>query len=267
MVRYAERVKLVHLLLPIASSMLTSAVHAQDTGFSCDVQLADLTVDDRPPPASYGDIIRNGIRPTIDPIIACYRARLAERPGLSGEVRLRLWVSAREVIRATQESSTLVDPALEECARQEIYRFRLPNEAPTGGARVRFALRFTTTGRPAPLPTAPATIVVPTPEPAAPIASPPPRATIRVDRIRGALDGEAFSRVILPTAFDACPVGVGDVELHVTARRDGRLSTRQGRRSVRDRALVRCIVEAVRAQSAPALATATRATITITLHR
>ncbi len=243
--------------------MMTTTARAQGTGLTYDVQLTDLTVDDQPPPGSYAGMISNAIRPTIDPILACYRERLAERPGIAGEVRLRLWVSAREVIRATQEASTLGDAALEECARQRIYQFRLPNEAPAGGAWVRFALRFTTNSRPDETPVTPATTVAP-PQPESP---PAPRATVRVDTIRGALDAETLSSIVPTDAFDACPAGIGDIELRVTAARNGRMGAQRGRTTLRDRALIRCLVAAVRAQSAPAAQTVTRATITITLQR
>jgi hypothetical protein len=106
------------------------------------VQVTDFTVDGNPPPAAYRDLLANAIRPTLSQVEQCYERRLSVSPQVRGDYRLRLWVSARQVIRATPESS-VGDRELEECARAAIRQFTLPPQAPEGGATVRFVVRFT----------------------------------------------------------------------------------------------------------------------------
>lgn len=106
------------------------------------VSIEELTVDGDPPPDMYRAMLVEGIRPSVEEIGAAYGRRLAERPGLSGDYRMRLWVSNREVVRITPETS-IGDETMERLAREAIYRFRLPDAAPTGGAWVRFIVRFT----------------------------------------------------------------------------------------------------------------------------
>jgi hypothetical protein len=103
------------------SLCLPDALAAQTTPR---VQVTDFTVDGNPPPAEYRDLLANAIRPTIAQVEQCYDRRLAVTPTLGGDFRLRLWVSARQVIRATPESS-VGDTELEERApRSGSSRFR-----------------------------------------------------------------------------------------------------------------------------------------------
>ena len=121
------------------SFAFASSSHAQTTPR---VQVVDFTVDGDPPPDEYRQMLADGIRPTLGEVERCYNTRLAANPRLQGDYRLRLWVSARQVIRATAET-TLGDATLEECARAAIRQFTLPPQAPDGGATVRFVVRFT----------------------------------------------------------------------------------------------------------------------------
>jgi len=106
------------------------------------VSIEELTVDGDPPPDMYRAMLIEGIRPSVEEIGTAYGRRLAERPGLHGDYRMRLWVSNREVVRITPETS-IGDETMERLTREAIYRFRLPDAAPTGGAWVRFIVRFT----------------------------------------------------------------------------------------------------------------------------
>lgn len=288
-----------------AAPLAASVAAAQDA--SCQVALSELTVNDEPPPDQYRDLLATAIRPTIEPILQCYRDRTVQRPGIQGNLRLRLWVSARQVIRATPEESTLGDPQLEQCAIARIREFRLPDSAPDGGARVRFVLRFWQTGVPATAPgTAGATAtpgtagapgatstagaagatsttgsagatggatqgqVIPPFMAALPPGTAPAqlgRARIHVDAIRGAIAADALTAAIPQTTFDQCPAGAGDLRVRMTIARDGSIRARQAGGTIRDRALVRCIVDRLRARTTPAATANTRATITVTLTR
>jgi hypothetical protein len=237
---------------------------AQDA--ACHVAVSDLTVDDQAPPEQYRDMLAAGIAPTVDPILACYRERSAARPGLAGTVRLRLWVSARQVIRVTQEESTLTapgartpgDPQLEQCAAARIREFRLPPAAPEGGARVRFTLRFETRGTVAAASpgssttpqgtaatgtttrtTTTTTTGTATTGASTTAGATSSRATVRLDSIPGGLPADLFSSAIPVTLFDQCPAGAGTAVLRVT----------------------------LRAQRLPAVPDPIRATITVTLSR
>lgn len=274
----------IALALTIAIVAARTA-HAQRAPTTTQVALTEMTVDDQPPPDSYRGMIATGLQPTLEPILQCYRECLTRDPALAGTLRVRLWVSARQVIRATEERSTLGDDALDECARRRIYEFRLPDAAPDGGAMVRLTLHFSTAaGTPtlpagtfasvrgpmparAAAPTVPAASAPP-PPPASPAAPPePPRAIVRVDTIRGALAADALAAAISPSAFDACPAAAGELPLSVRVAPDGRVSARATRGTIRDRAVIRCIVAALTAQRLPAGTGATRATLTVTLAR
>ena len=92
---------------------LPSVGHAQATA---SVSIAGLTVDGDPPPGEYRELMRTALQPTLRPVLECYQDVLRTTPTRQGSLRLRLWVSAREVIRATEEASTLGDDAFDECA-------------------------------------------------------------------------------------------------------------------------------------------------------
>lgn len=106
------------------------------------VTATDITVDGAPPPEDFADVVRERTDEVLEPVEHCYADRLADRPGLEGEERLRVYVSAAQVIRVTMQSSTLDDPTLEECVKQAILRYVLPEGSPRGGAFVEFRLIF-----------------------------------------------------------------------------------------------------------------------------
>ncbi|AKF11210.1 hypothetical protein [Sandaracinus amylolyticus] len=270
---------LVSLALLIA---LPSTTLAQGTAT---VSVADLTVADQRPPDRYRDLLATGLRPTLGPVLECYRERLARTPALQGTLRLRLWVSARQVIRATEEASTLGDDTFDECARARVREFRLPDAAPDGGAMVRFTLYFTRTGvtggalaipgdvfatldgtvpppsaAPVTPPTPPVTTTTPT--------TPPPatsRATVRVDTARGALTTDQIAGAIPATTFDGCTAASGELPINLFIARDGRPSATRGRGTLRDGATIQCVMRALRAVRFPTARRSTRATLTITI--
>lgn len=234
------------------------------------VELLSLTVDDQPPPESYRSMMVNAIDPTIAPIVQCHRDRIAQGALSRGDLRLRLWVSARQVIRVTQEASTLGDAALETCAKDRIREIRLPDSAPMGGATVRFTLRFSTSGTPLPTPvTPPPTTIAPATTPPPEVGlGPSPRAAVRIDSVRGPLAAEAIAAAIPSTAFDACPAGAGDLPLLLRITRRGTMTV--GQRSGSTLRVYRtrtCVLTQLRALRMPPSTAATRATITISLAR
>jgi hypothetical protein len=123
------------------------------------VTVEDVRVDGQPLPAALQPILAGPLDQTIEPIRACYRARTAQRPDLAGTLRLSMWVSNRQVIRVTQEASTLNDPQLERCVADAIRAYRLPDTAPAGGAQVQATVRFARSAQPVtpagPAPTTP----------------------------------------------------------------------------------------------------------------
>jgi hypothetical protein len=258
--RYARDVRA--LLLSLFVSLWPALGAAQGT-----VTIDELTVDGDPPPAAYRSMLTDAIAPHLEEIRGAYARRLAERPGLGGDYRLRLWVSAREVIRITPESS-VGDDTLERQTREAIYRFRLPPAAPGGGAWVRFVVRFVAPAAapPAssPLASAPPVMGPPTAPPASAPARPLP--TVRIDRIAGALAESALAGALPVPALGTCANGAGgEVPLRVVVDRRGRLSARAGRGTLRDRATVRCIVRALESLSLGPEAGPTRARITVTV--
>lgn len=105
------------------------------------VSVQDVTVDGRRPPEDFNEMVRGAIDEPMDAVLACYREAAARDPATRGDLRLRLWVSAQEVIRVTREQH-LADQALEDCAVERIYETELPPDAPRSGVSVRFLLRF-----------------------------------------------------------------------------------------------------------------------------
>ena len=265
------------------------------------VSLTDLTVDGDPPPERYRDLLATAVRPTVDPVLQCYRDRLRVRPGLEGNLRLRLWVSARRVIRATPEES-LPDAELQACAIQHVRTFTLPPEAPEGGATVRFVLRFTTSGEPAaaapsPAPGTSATAPGASTAPAGSAAPREPTLSERAAELAATLPPEMRARAMellragqgqaAPIRFDtatggertpaslaaatpaqtfaACMTVSGDVQLRVTIAADGGIRTSRAGGTVRDRRAITCVHRALQAVRVPAAPAATRATATVTL--
>lgn len=112
------------------------AEHAYSQSRVPAVRVADLTVDGIVPPPTYADLLLAGIAPIIDDLRGC----LLATPG-SGQLRLRLWVSARQVIRTTVLESS-IEGELQRCAVARIRTIRLPDDAPPGGAEVKFTLHF-----------------------------------------------------------------------------------------------------------------------------
>ncbi|MBX3275425.1 MAG: hypothetical protein KF729_34485 [Sandaracinaceae bacterium] len=106
------------------------------------VTATDITFDGEPPPEDLAETVREHTDALLAPIERCYEDRLASRPALGGEHSLRVYVSAARVIRVTTETSSLDDPALEDCVKQAILRYELPPDAPRGGVFVRFRLAF-----------------------------------------------------------------------------------------------------------------------------
>ncbi|MCB9592395.1 MAG: hypothetical protein H6719_06665 [Sandaracinaceae bacterium] len=106
------------------------------------VTATDITIDGAPPPEDFADVVRERTDEVLAPVEECYAERLVDRPGLEGEEQLRVYVSAAQVIRVTMQSSTLDDPILEDCVKQAILRYVLPEGSPRGGAFVEFRLIF-----------------------------------------------------------------------------------------------------------------------------
>lgn len=238
------------LLWPFASAGEAQAVAATER-----VRVEDFTVDGNPPPAEYRDLLANAVRPTLGAVERCYDQRLATNPRLGGDYRLRLWVSARQVIRATPESS-LGDTELEECARAAIRTFTLPPQAPEGGATVRFVVRFTPP---------PAGTVVATPTPAqpsvimTPIAPTPPptitspRVQVRIESIRGALAAPSLEQTFPALGFETCASGgTGEIPVSVAINARGQISASAARgATLRDRTVSRCVVRQLEGLRAP----------------
>ncbi|MFN7699696.1 MAG: hypothetical protein ACK6CU_11990 [Deltaproteobacteria bacterium] len=230
------------------------------------VQVTDFTVDGNPPPAAYRDLLANAIRPTLSQVEQCYERRLSVSPQVRGDYRLRLWVSARQVIRATPESS-VGDRELEECARAAIRQFTLPPQAPEGGATVRFVVRFTP-----PPPGAPAApVAAPILAPIAPTPPPTitnPRVTVRIETVRGALEAPSLERTFPAVGFETCADGqTGEVRVSVAIDARGRVSARPGRGTLRDRAVLRCVERQLEALSAPSSGGRTRMRVVFTFLR
>lgn len=260
-----NRAFLASLTLTLFSAF-ASASHAQTTPR---VQVVNFTVDGDPPPAQYQQMLTDGIRPTLAEVERCYNTRLAVNPRLQGDYGLRLWVSARQVIRATAETS-VGDTTLEECARAAIRQFTLPPQAPEGGATVRFIVRFTAP----PVGTVPPAAVAVTPTPVAPtqptpVATPTPRVQVSITRATGRLDAAAITAALPMAALEQCANGsVGNLPMNIVVNRRGATSsTAASGATVRDRPLSRCVVLALRTMTAPATTGSTRALVVVGFTR
>ena len=257
------------LALALALALaLPSLAHAQT------VAVHDLTVDGNPPPDEYRQQLDAAIATSLVPIRGCYASALATHPGLHGDLRLRLWVSARQVIRVTPETS-VGDAALETCAHDRVHEFTLPPQAPEGGAQVRFTMTFTppaggaaitpppTTTAPPPtsIVTPPTSIVTPVPTPATTGA-----AHVAIDRSRGALSTETMTYVIDHAGFAQCTTSAhGTVPIHVTVNAAGHATAHAGRGTLRDAAYQTCVVARLTAATWPPASATTHARVTLTL--
>lgn len=272
------------LSLSLLLSFLPAVAFAQAR-----VSIEDLTVDGDPPPDEYRTMLANGIRPQLEEIRTAYGRRLSERPGVAGDYRLRLWVSAREVVRITPESS-IGDPTLEQQVRDAIYRFHLPPEAPDGGAWVRFTVRFVaptsgpgsagsaSTGSTAGAGTGTGSTTTPpagtgssvlgsVPPLGAAVVLPARVPSVHVDRIRGALAETAFLDTMPVPALASC-LGAphGTMIFSVSINRRGAVAASpQSGGTLRHRATLRCVERAIEALSFAPEAGPTRARITITV--
>lgn len=250
------------LLAATLLGLFTSAGEAQVVAATERVRVEDFTVDGNPPPAAYRDLLANAVRPTLGAVERCYDQRLAVSPRLGGDYRLRLWVSARQVIRATPESS-VGDPQLEECVRAAIRTFTLPPEAPAGGATVRFVVRFT----PPPVgtvvaptaPTEPSVIMTPV-APTPPPTVTDPRVQVRIESIRGALAAPSLEQTFPALGFEACATGgTGEIPVSVAINARGQISASAARgATLRDRAVARCVVQRLEGLTAPTSSGRTR---------
>lgn len=266
------RLALLLALVPVCFSALsTSTALAQGR-----VSIEELTVDGDPPPDMYRAMLIEGIRPSVEEIGAAYGRRLAERPGLGGDYRMRLWVSNHEVVRITPESS-IGDETMERASREAIYRFRLPDAAPTGGAWVRFIVRFTApssgVGAAATAPVAPATgssgstgtiTAGATPSLPVPGARTP---SLTFTRLSGVLPEVQVTAMLPLSALGACVTSArsGTVRFTVSINRRGRVTaTRTGGTFNHSRSTT-CMERAIEALTPGAEAGPTVARIVLTI--
>lgn len=261
---------LTTLASPLVSS-LASPPHAaaQASAATPRVQVLDFTVDGDPPPAQYRQMLVDGIAPTISTIEACYNQRLPTNPTLAGDYRLRLWVSARQVIRTTPETS-LNDATLEECTRAAIRTFTLPPQAPEGGATVRFIVRFTAPPPgTVPAPTPPPPVVTQTPvAPTPPPVVSEPRVTVAIRSRTGALTAEQITAAFPGSVFETCATGItGTLPLTVNVSTRGRVTATGSRGTTGSAAAASCAVRQARTVTAPTARRASTARLTLTFVR
>jgi hypothetical protein len=267
--------------LLVGSFGVASAARAQGR-----ISIEELTIDGDPPPEAYRAMLVEGIRPSVERIRDAYGQRLAERPTLGGDYRLRMWISNHEVIRITPESS-IGDETMERLTREAIYAFRLPDAAPTGGAWVRFVVRFTppppgsvppAPAGGAPSASTPSTGAATTGEAAAPAAGSDTSAgmaaprrtrtpTVRIDRISGALAESAIASVIPVPALASCIATprTGTLRMTVAIDRRGRITATPGTGTFRHRASITCMERAIESLSPGAEAGPTRIRLTLTI--
>jgi hypothetical protein len=250
------------LLVALVLSLPVTA-HAQS------VTVHDLTVDGNPPPDEYRGVLEAAIATAVVPIRACYERELGSHPGLGGDLRLRLWVSARQVIRVTPET-TVGDAALETCAHDRVHEFTLPPQAPEGGAQVRFTMTFapgagaatppTTTTAPPPT----TTIMTPIPPPTTPTITGGPR--VALDRRRGPLSDEALTYVIDHAGLATCTTtGHGAIPINVAIDAAGHATVHPGRATLRDAAYRTCVVSHLSGAQWPTGTAATHVRVTVTV--
>ncbi len=271
------------LVLLFAGS--TSAT-AQSTTTSPYVTIADFAVEDRPPPASMAHMLDDETRGVIHDLEACYATSLSARAGVSGELPMRLYVSAREVIRATPSPATFDDAALVQCTKQTLLRFRLPPEAPDGGAYATFRVRFT----PPPSGTTLSCqgtrcsavacgamgqaccpgaacgegVCLATTHLCAP--PPPPPVQVATTRARGALTADEVTAALSPAIFASCQgTASGTTTVSLAIAKNGSVRVTMGTGTLRDRTTRTCVRDALRTVTFPARERTTSARITLTV--
>lgn len=242
------------------------------------VAVTDLTVDGDAPPSQYRSMLETGLRPTLEPVLVCYRERAGRVTGLNGDLRLRLWVSARQVIRVTPET-TLSDPELQTCAIAGVRTFVLPPQAPEGGATVRLTLRFTRAALPASSSTllsASGPIIAPPPPAPPPVTSvaiaptlapvaPPSPLVVAFQSVTSTRTMDELTAAIRADALSSCVTVPGELRLRITITRTGVMRASSAGGTVRDRRTVTCVRNAIRALPPLAASSSTataRATVT-----
>lgn len=259
---------------------------AQSTTTSSFVTIADFAVEDRPPPSSMAHMLDDETRGVIHDLEACYATSLAARAGVAGELPMRLYVSAREVIRATPSPATFDDAALVQCTKQTLLRFRLPPEAPDGGAYATFRVRFTpppsgTTlscqgtrcsavacgamGQPCCAGAScggglcnAATLVCAPP--------PPPPVQVATTRARGALTADEVTAAIAPSLFASCQgTASGTTTVSLAIAKNGSVRVTMGSGSLRDRTTRTCLRDALRTVTFPTRTRTTSARLALTV--
>ena len=113
------------------------------TGASGGVVASDVTLGGMPPPEQFAEQVAEQTENVVALAEACYEERLEEAPGVGGEHRLHVYVSAAEVIRVTAEEPHLDDEPLALCVKEALLAYELPEGTPRGGIHVRFRLTFT----------------------------------------------------------------------------------------------------------------------------
>lgn len=245
------------------------------------VTVHDLTVDGDPPPSEYQAMLDAAIATAVVPIRTCYERELTTHPGLGGDLRLRLWVSARQVIRVTPETHIGSD-TLETCAHDRVHEFTLPPQAPEGGAQVRFVMTFTppaggstsssstsssstsssTTSSSTPPPTTHSPSIMTPVVPPTTIVLP---VTIALDRVRGALSQETLQYVMNHAGFEQCTTAMhGTVPVSVTVTAAGAARASVGRGTLRDAAFRQCIQQHVASATYPTATATSRFRVVVT---
>lgn len=252
-------------LLVIASLLVPTGIAAAQAH---PVVLSDLTVEDRDPPDYLMRRMQDETVGVMAGLTGCYVQRLGARADLAGDWRLRLWVSAQQVIRVTPEGGSFEDADLLGCVKQELLRFRLPSDAPRGGATVRFRLQFSAptsgqtfacTGSNCALVACGALEQVCCPGSSctsgsecrealcrAPLPPPPPPARVALSRVRGALTTEQLAAAFSPAVFAGCVTGpVGNATFSVSVSRTGRVRATRVAGTLRDRDARTCLRDAI----------------------
>lgn len=241
LLRFGSTVLFTSLAVGTLSMSIAPTSAAAQT--STRVAVTDLEIDGSPPPEGYRPMLTQAIQPTIGEIERCYDTALRTRPTLGGALRLRLWVSGREVIRTTPETS-VGDTTLETCTRTAVRAFHLPPEAPGGGVAVRFTVRFTAPPVPVATPSTTTEIAPTTPLP--PVA-PAARASVDVTRITNDRTGNTavadITRVVEGCASDATS-GMA-APFRVTFDTTGRATATLSRGTLTDATARRCLVREV----------------------
>lgn len=276
------------LLALVIASFLPATTSSAQTRH---VAISDLTVEQRDPPASLMQRLQDETVGVMGGLTGCYAQRLAARADLAGEWRLRLWVSAQQVIRVTPEGGTFEDPDLLVCVKQRLLEFRLPPDAPRAGANVRFRLSFTSPASGNTLACAssrcaevacgaleqaccPGSACGPGAEcrealcraPLPPPPPPPPPIRVEVARARGGMTVSEVATAFPSSTFASCASGsTGDVVMSVTITRAGRVRATRTSGSLSDRTARTCIRDAMVALALEARSRTTYARVVVDL--